>query len=29
MQNLPGGKVSLVYPKETATAKPIVPIPQK
>jgi len=29
MQNLPGGKVSLIYPKETATAKPIVPIPQK
>jgi branched-chain amino acid transport system substrate-binding protein len=29
MQNLPGGKVSLIYPKEIATAKAIVPIPQK
>jgi branched-chain amino acid transport system substrate-binding protein len=29
MQNLPGGKVSLVYPKDIATAKAIVPIPQK
>ncbi len=29
MQNLPGGKVSLIYPKDIATAKAIVPIPQK
>jgi len=29
MQNLPGGKVALIYPKEVATAKAIVPIPQK
>jgi branched-chain amino acid transport system substrate-binding protein len=29
MQNLPGGKVSLIYPKEIATTKAIVPIPQK
>lgn len=29
MQNLPGGKVSLIYPKEVATDKPIVPVPTK
>ena len=29
MQNLPGGKVALIYPKEIATTKAIVPIPQK
>jgi len=29
MQNLPGGKVSLIYPKEVATAQAIVPIPKK
>ena len=29
MQNLPGGKVSLIYPKDIATGKAIVPIPQK
>lgn len=29
MQNLPGGKVSLIYPKEIATDQAIVPIPQK
>lgn len=29
IQNLPGGKKSLIYPKEIATAKAIVPIPQK
>jgi branched-chain amino acid transport system substrate-binding protein len=29
MQNLPGGKVALIYPKEIATHKAIVPIPQK
>jgi branched-chain amino acid transport system substrate-binding protein len=29
MQNLPGGKVALIYPKDIATAKAIVPIPQK
>jgi branched-chain amino acid transport system substrate-binding protein len=29
MQNLPGGKVSLIYPANIATAKAIVPIPKK
>jgi len=29
MQNMPGGKVALVYPKDVATAEPIVPIPKK
>jgi len=29
MQNLPGAKVSLIYPPEVATAKAIVPIPKK
>jgi len=29
LQNLPGEKVSLIYPKEIATAKAIVPIPKK
>jgi len=29
MQNLPGAKVALIYPKEIATTKAIVPIPQK
>jgi branched-chain amino acid transport system substrate-binding protein len=29
MQNLPGGKVALIYPKDIATAAPIVPIPKK
>ena len=29
MQNMPGGKVALVYPKDVATAGPIVPIPKK
>jgi branched-chain amino acid transport system substrate-binding protein len=29
MQNLPGGKVSLIHPKEIATTKAIVPIPKK
>ncbi len=29
MQNLPGGKVALVYPKDVATADPVVPIPKK
>lgn len=29
MQNLPGGKVALVYPKSVATADAIVPIPKK
>lgn len=29
MQNLPGGKVALIYPNEIATAKAVVPIPQK
>jgi branched-chain amino acid transport system substrate-binding protein len=29
MQNLPGEKVALIYPKEIATNKAIVPIPQK
>jgi hypothetical protein len=29
MQNMPGGKVSLIYPKNIATAKAIVPIPKK
>ncbi|MHB9097981.1 MAG: amino acid ABC transporter substrate-binding protein [Syntrophales bacterium] len=29
MQNMPGGKVSLIYPKDIATAKAIVPIPKK
>ncbi len=29
MQNMPGGKVALIYPKDVATARPIVPIPKK
>ena len=29
MQNLPGGKVALVYPKDVATADAMVPIPKK
>ncbi len=29
MQNLPGGKVSLVYPKTVAAADAVVPIPKK
>ena len=29
MQNLPGGKVALIYPKGIATADAIVPIPKK
>jgi hypothetical protein len=29
MQNFPGGKVVLIYPKDVATAQPIVPIPRK
>ncbi len=29
MQNLPGGKVALIYPKDVATIEAIVPIPQK
>ncbi len=29
MQNLPGGKVSLIYPPAVATAKAIVPVPKK
>lgn len=29
MQNLPGGKVALIYPKEIATTKATVPIPRK
>jgi|YNPBryantNP2012_1023418.scaffolds.fasta_scaffold09607_3 branched-chain amino acid transport system substrate-binding protein len=29
MQNLPGGKVALIYPKSVATADAIVPIPKK
>lgn len=29
MQNLPGGKVALVYPKDVATSEAIVPIPKK
>jgi branched-chain amino acid transport system substrate-binding protein len=29
MQNLPGGKVALIYPKDVATAQAIVPIPKK
>jgi branched-chain amino acid transport system substrate-binding protein len=29
MQNLPGGKVALIYPTQIATAKAVVPIPQK
>jgi branched-chain amino acid transport system substrate-binding protein len=29
MQNMPGGKVALVHPKEVATAQAIVPIPKK
>jgi hypothetical protein len=29
MQNLPGEKVALIYPKEIATNQAIVPIPQK
>lgn len=29
MQNLPGGKVALIYPKDIATADAIVPIPKK
>ena len=29
MQNLPGGKVALVYPKDVATSDAIVPIPKK
>ncbi len=29
MQNMPGGKVALIYPKDVATAQPIVPIPKK
>jgi hypothetical protein len=28
-QNMPGGKVALVHPKEVATAQAIVPIPKK
>ena len=29
MQNAPGGKSSLIYPKDIATAKAVVPIPKK
>jgi hypothetical protein len=29
MQNLPGGRVALIYPKDVATAQAIVPIPKK
>ena len=29
MQNLPGGKVALIYPKDVATSDAIVPIPKK
>jgi hypothetical protein len=29
MQNAPGGKASLVYPADIATAKAVVPIPKK
>jgi hypothetical protein len=29
MQNLPGGNVALVYPKEVATSEAVVPIPKK
>jgi len=29
MQNLPGGKVGLIYPKNIATAEPVVPVPKK
>jgi ABC-type branched-subunit amino acid transport system substrate-binding protein len=29
MQNMPGGKVSLIYPRDIATAKAVVPIPKK
>ncbi len=29
MQNLPGGKVALIFPKDVATAQAIVPIPKK
>ena len=29
MQNMPGGKAALIYPKDIATAKAIVPIPKK
>jgi branched-chain amino acid transport system substrate-binding protein len=29
MQNMPGGKVALIYPKDVATAQAIVPIPKK
>jgi branched-chain amino acid transport system substrate-binding protein len=29
MQNLPGSRVALIYPKEIATAQAIVPIPKK
>lgn len=29
MQNLPGGKVALIYPKSVATADAVVPIPKK
>jgi branched-chain amino acid transport system substrate-binding protein len=29
MQNLPDSKVALIYPKDTANAKAVVPIPQK
>jgi branched-chain amino acid transport system substrate-binding protein len=29
MQNMPGGKAALIYPKDIATAKAIAPIPKK
>jgi len=29
MQNMPGGKVVIIYPKDVATAQPILPIPKK
>jgi branched-chain amino acid transport system substrate-binding protein len=29
MQNLPGGKVALIFPKDVATSDAIVPIPKK
>ena len=29
MQNLPGGKVALIYPKDVATSDAVVPIPKK
>jgi len=29
MQNLPGGKVAIIFPKDVATAQPVVPIPKK